>query len=142
MGVSRAPILGRRYFSDQYEAEMRSLHVTRTQHQPRPINNHIVSQQSKAAIMSLARQVPRFAARISARPVSTSAVRMAAGDAGAPRSGGAAQGDAFTKREQASEDYYVRQQEAQKLEALKKKIADGEAQLAKDRKELEGHEKK
>ena len=67
---------------------------------------------------------------------------MAEGDAGAPRSGGAAQGDAFTKREQASEDYYMRQQEKSKLEALKKKIADNEAQLAKDREEAENLTKK
>ncbi len=62
---------------------------------------------------------------------------MAEGDTGAPRSGGSAQGDAFTKREQASEDYYVRQQEKEKLEKLKKKIADQEAALAKDREEVE-----
>lgn len=57
------------------------------------------------------------------RPFSLAARRMAEGDAGAPRSGGAAQSDAFTKREQASEDYYVRQQEREKLEKLRKKIA-------------------
>lgn len=62
---------------------------------------------------------------------------MAEGDTGAPRSGGSAQGDAFTKREQASEDYYVRQQEKEKLEALRKKIADKEADIAKDREEAE-----
>ena len=66
-----------------------------------------------------------------------SALRAAEGDTGAPRSGGAAQGDAFTKREQASEDYYVRQQEKEKLEALRKKIADKEAEIAKDREEAE-----
>jgi hypothetical protein len=66
---------------------------------------------------------------------------MAGGDTGAPR----AQGDAFTKREKANEDYYVRQEETKKLEALKKKIADQEAALAKDREEAEklsGSEKK
>lgn len=31
--------------------------------------------------------------------------------------------DAFTKREQASEDYFVRQKEMEKLQALKDKIA-------------------
>ena len=67
---------------------------------------------------------------------------MAEGDAGAPRSGGSAQGDAFTKREQASEDYYVKNQEREKLEALKKKIADQEAALAKDREEVEKISKK
>ena len=47
---------------------------------------------------------------------------MAEGDTGAPRSGGAAQGDAFTKRETASEDYYVRQQELEKLRQRKAKL--------------------
>jgi hypothetical protein len=72
-----------------------------------------------------------------ARTFSMSALRPAEGDTGAPRSGGSAQGDAFTKREQASEDYYVRQQEKEKLEALRKKIADKEAEIAKDREEAE-----
>lgn len=72
-----------------------------------------------------------------ARAFSMSAIRAAEGDAGAPRSGGAAASDSFTKREQANEDYYVKQQERQKLEALKKKIADSEAQLAQDRKDVE-----
>ena len=70
----------------------------------------------------------------STRAFSISARTMAEGSAGAPRSGGASQGDAFTKREQASEDYYVKQQEHEKLAALKKKIEDGkaaEAELAK-----------
>lgn len=62
---------------------------------------------------------------------------MAAGDTGATRSGGAAQGDAFTKREQADENLYVRKQEQEKLAALKRKIADAEAQLAKDRKDAD-----
>ena len=72
-----------------------------------------------------------------ARTFTSSALRMAEGDAGAPRSGGSAQGDAFTKREQASEDYYVRQEEKKKLEALRKKIAEKEADIAKDREEAE-----
>lgn len=78
----------------------------------------------------------------SARTFSMSAIRAAEGDTGAPRTGGAAQGDSFTKREQANEDYYVKQQERQKLEALKKKIADSEAQLAQDRKDVEEMTKK
>lgn len=86
-----------------------------------------------------ARSALRFT---SARTFSMSAIRAAEGDTGAPRSGGAAQGDAFTKREQASEDYYVRQHEKEKLEALKKKIADSEAQLAQDRKDAEELTKK
>lgn len=92
--------------------------------------------------MSLIRQVPRLATRFTARPISTSAIRMAEGDAGAPRGGGAAQGDAFTKREQASEDYYVRQQEREKLDALKKRIAQQEKDLADSQKEMEGMSKK
>lgn len=87
------------------------------------------------SLARLTRAVPRTS--ITARSFSTSIRRMAEGDTGAPRSGGSAQGDAFTKREQASEDYYVRQQEKEKLEKLKKKIADQEAALAKDREEVE-----
>ena len=92
--------------------------------------------------LRLTRQVPRLTSINSARTFSMSAIRGAAGDTGAPRSGGAAQGDSFTKREQANEDYYVKQQEKQKLEALKKKIADSEAQLAQDRKDVEEMTKK
>lgn len=62
---------------------------------------------------------------------------MAGGDTGATRSGGAAQGDAFTKREKANEDFYVRDQEKAKLEALKKKIQDQEKALEQDRAEHE-----
>lgn len=76
------------------------------------------------------------------RTFTMSAVRAAEGDTGATRSGGASQGDAFTKREQASEDYYVKQEEKKKLEALRKRIADKEADLAKDRKEAEEIAKK
>ncbi|CAO1604712.1 MAG: hypothetical protein LQ349_007887 [Xanthoria aureola] len=54
---------------------------------------------------------------------------MAEGDTGAPKAGGAAQGDAFTKREAASEDYYVRQNELEKLQNLKKKIEDHKKHL-------------
>lgn len=89
--------------------------------------------------LTTARQTFRLT---STRSFSALARRMAEGDAGAPRSGGSAQGDAFTKREQASEDYYVRQQEQEKLRALKKKIADSEAQLAQDRKDAEALSKK
>lgn len=83
------------------------------------------------------RQLPRITTVQTARSFSVAARRMAEGDTGAPRSGGAAQGDAFTKREQASEDYYVRQQEKEKLQALRQKIADKEAEIAKDREEAE-----
>lgn len=97
--------------------------------------------------MSL-RTIPRVAltgARLqatTARTFSIAARLRAEGDAGAPRSGGAAASDSFTKREQANEDFYVKQQEREKLEALKKKIADSEEQLAKDRKDAEEMGKK
>lgn len=68
---------------------------------------------------------------------SVAARRMAGGDTGAPRSGGSAQGDAFTKREEASENYYVRQHEKEKAAALKAKIQKGEAELEKDKKAME-----
>lgn len=88
------------------------------------------------SLLRMTRALPRSNIT-NTRTFATSVRRMAEGDTGAPRSGGAAQGDAFTKREQASEDYYVRQQEKEKLAQLKKKIADQEAALAKDREEVE-----
>lgn len=89
-----------------------------------------------SALNTLTRQLPRTTTT-SIRSFSLAARRMAEGDAGSPRSGGAAQSDAFTKREKANEDYYVKEEEKKKLEALRKKIADQEQQLAKDRKEAE-----
>ncbi|MDI1490132.1 MAG: ATPase inhibitor [Ramalina farinacea] len=54
---------------------------------------------------------------------------MGEGDAGAPRSGGASQGDAFTKRENADENYAIRKREMEKLQALKEKIAEHQEHL-------------
>lgn len=74
---------------------------------------------------------------VSSRSFSVAARRMAGGDTGATRSGGAAAGDSFTKREEANEAAFIKKAEREKLEALRKKIADSEAQLAKDRKEAD-----
>ncbi|KAG7007029.1 nucleoporin NSP1 [Physcia stellaris] len=63
------------------------------------------------------------------RALSTSAARFAEGDTGAPKSGGSSQGDAFNKREQADENYYVRKKEMEKLAALKEKIAEHQKHL-------------
>ena len=79
--------------------------------------------------LRIVRQLPRSTATI--RSFSAVSQRMAG-------EGSQTQSDAFSKREKANEDYYVREEEKKKLEALKKKIADQEADLAKDRKELEG----
>ncbi|KAL9132233.1 MAG: hypothetical protein Q9217_000037 [Psora testacea] len=68
--------------------------------------------------------------RISTRTITTSAIKMGEGDTGAPRSGGSTQGDAFTKREQANEDYHIRQREIEKLQQLKEKIAGHQRHLA------------
>ncbi|KAL8836624.1 MAG: hypothetical protein Q9170_002847 [Blastenia crenularia] len=77
---------------------------------------------------------------------------MAEGDTGGVRSGGSAQQsvlfelegslltfprDAFTKREAANEDYYVRQKEMEKLSDLKKKIDEHKKHLE----ELDKHVK-
>jgi len=59
---------------------------------------------------------------ISTRGFSISTIRSAAGDAGSTRSGGMSQGDAFSRREEASENLYIKQQEAEKLKLLKEKI--------------------
>ncbi|CAI6339712.1 unnamed protein product [Periconia digitata] len=56
------------------------------------------------------------AARPSQRLFSTSMRVMAAGDTGAVRPGGVRSGDAFTKREQASEELYIREEEKIKYE--------------------------
>ncbi|KAL1582786.1 hypothetical protein WHR41_08346 [Cladosporium halotolerans] len=88
------------------------------------------------------RAIPRATLPTSTRSFSAITQRMAAGDTGAPRSGGAASSDAFTKREAADEAMYVRKQEAEKLAALKKKISDQEAALAKDRQQAEEMSKK
>lgn len=47
---------------------------------------------------------------LSTRSFSALTRRMAEGDTGSTRSGGAASGDAFTKREQADESLYIRRQ--------------------------------
>lgn len=65
---------------------------------------------------------------------------MAETDRG-PGAGGATQGDSFKKRESASEDLYVRQQEQEKLRILKQKIQDSEKQLAKDKEDAAKMEK-
>lgn len=82
--------------------------------------------------MKLARVARPLSTRVQTASFSVAARRMAGGDAGAPRSGGAASGDAFTKREEASENLYIRNQEREKLAALKKKVADLEAEFEKD----------
>ncbi|KAL8799419.1 MAG: hypothetical protein Q9182_005904 [Xanthomendoza sp. 2 TL-2023] len=69
------------------------------------------------------------------RNIASTAARMAEGDTGAPKSGGAAQGDAFSKREAANEDFYVRQKEMERLQTLKQKIEEHKKHLE----ELEKH---
>jgi len=58
---------------------------------------------------------------------STTTRTMAGGDTGAPR----AQGDAFTKREKAGEDYAIREREKEKLNELKRKLAEQHEHLTK-----------
>ncbi|KAH6853833.1 mitochondrial ATPase inhibitor, IATP-domain-containing protein [Chaetomium sp. MPI-CAGE-AT-0009] len=62
------------------------------------------------------------------RTFATTARAMGAGDTGAPpKTGGP--GDAFQKRERASEDFAIRQREKEKLRELKKKLAEQQAHL-------------
>ncbi|GAO13822.1 uncharacterized protein UV8b_03950 [Ustilaginoidea virens] len=59
---------------------------------------------------------------------STTGRAMGEGDTGAPpKTGG--QGDAFQRRERASEDLAIRQRENEKLRELKKKIAEQKQHL-------------
>ncbi|KAI9867531.1 MAG: hypothetical protein M1823_009114 [Watsoniomyces obsoletus] len=52
-----------------------------------------------------------------------SALRAAEGDTGSTRSGGSASSDAFTRREQASENKFIREKEMESLRKLKEKLA-------------------
>jgi hypothetical protein len=76
------------------------------------------------------RAIPRATAPTSTRSFSALTQRMAAGDTGSTRAGGAASSDAFNKKEAAEEGLYV------------KKIADGEAQVAKDKETADAMNKK
>ncbi|KAF2017582.1 hypothetical protein BU24DRAFT_420616 [Aaosphaeria arxii CBS 175.79] len=60
----------------------------------------------------------------SKRLLSTTARVMTGGDtgSGASRAGGIRSGDAFTKREAANEEMYIRQEERAKLLAIKEKL--------------------
>ncbi|KAI5305339.1 hypothetical protein KEM56_004677 [Ascosphaera pollenicola] len=69
------------------------------------------------------------------RSFSTAAVRMGDGDTGAPRNTGSRSGDAWTQKEAAQENLYVRQKEMEKLAALKEKLQQQRAHLD----ELEEH---
>ncbi|KUL88414.1 hypothetical protein ZTR_05469 [Talaromyces verruculosus] len=59
---------------------------------------------------------------VATRSFSVASVRMGEGDTGAPRAGGVAAGDSFTKREAAQENLYVKEKELQKLRELKAKL--------------------
>ncbi|CAG8974161.1 hypothetical protein HYALB_00002800 [Hymenoscyphus albidus] len=72
---------------------------------------------------------------IQTRAFSITTRAMAAGDTGAVRPGGSAQGDAFNKREKANEDYAIREREKEKLLELRKKLAEQQGHL----KKLEEH---
>ncbi|KAI8953818.1 putative mitochondrial ATPase inhibitor [Xylaria longipes] len=67
---------------------------------------------------------------VSSRAFSTTIRAMSAGDTGAPpKTGG--QGDAFQRRERASEDYAIRMREKEKLLELRKKIQEQQQHLKK-----------
>jgi len=63
------------------------------------------------------------------RSFSVAAIRSAEGDTGAARSGGAASGDSFSKREAASENLFIRQKEKESLQKLKEKLQTQRAHL-------------
>ncbi|KAF2731609.1 hypothetical protein EJ04DRAFT_526012 [Polyplosphaeria fusca] len=71
------------------------------------------------------------------RLLSTTARAMAGGDTGSgtSRPGGTRSGDAFTRRETAAEELYIKQEERAKLMAIKEKLS----QQKKHIEELEKH---
>ncbi|PQE27969.1 ATPase mitochondria protein [Rutstroemia sp. NJR-2017a WRK4] len=89
----------------------------------------------RTALTSLRPAVRSTFSPAATRAFSVSARTMAGGDTGASRPGGAAQGDAFTKREKANEDYTIRMREKEKLLELKKKLQEQHDNLRK----LENH---
>lgn len=70
------------------------------------------------------------------RTLTTTPSRPAEGDTGAMRAGGSAHSDAFTKREKAAEDMWVREREKNVMAVMREKIARQEALLEEDRKVL------
>ncbi|KAK5138087.1 hypothetical protein LTR08_005885 [Meristemomyces frigidus] len=91
--------------------------------------------------MSLRTITRALPSRLTMRTFSVATRLSAGGDAGAPRSGGSAQGDAFTKREQASENYEIQRREKDKLQALKAKHEKLKLEAEAAGKELEKAEK-
>ncbi|THW38330.1 hypothetical protein D6D21_07238 [Aureobasidium pullulans] len=106
---------------------------------------YIIADLAQIHIMSSALRIARVArpavANVQVARFSIASRMMAAGDTGATRSGGAASGDAFSKREDASENLYVKRHEQEKLEQLRQKVKAGEAQLAKDKADLDKAQK-
>lgn len=70
------------------------------------------------------------------RSLTTSPRLRAEGDTGALRTGGSAHSDAFTKREKAAEDMWIRDREKNVIAMLRDKIARQEALLEEDRRML------
>ena len=82
------------------------------------------------------RTLPPLISRTTLRTLTTSPRLLAEGDVGATRAGGTAHGDAFTKREKAAEDMWIRDREKNVIAVLRDKIARQEAMLEEDRKAL------
>ncbi|KAL2757616.1 hypothetical protein ACRALDRAFT_1068158 [Sodiomyces alcalophilus JCM 7366] len=80
---------------------------------------------------SVVKAAVRQPLNIASRATFTTTARvMAAGDTGAPpKTGGP--GDAFQRRERASEEFAIRQREKEKLQEMKKKISEQQAHLQK-----------
>ncbi|RMZ89148.1 hypothetical protein DV736_g3636, partial [Chaetothyriales sp. CBS 134916] len=57
------------------------------------------------------------------RSFTITGLRAAEGDVGGVRSGGSASSDAFSRREQASENKFIREKELESLKKLKEKLA-------------------
>ncbi|KAL1958412.1 hypothetical protein VTO42DRAFT_4513 [Malbranchea cinnamomea] len=72
------------------------------------------------------RQTARPLLRVTRLPLnrsfSVAAVRMGEGDTGSIRPGGTASGDAWTKKESAQENIYMKQREMEKLKAIREKL--------------------
>ncbi|KAJ9656260.1 ATPase inhibitor [Neophaeococcomyces mojaviensis] len=80
-------------------------------------------------------QIVKLTTRASTRSFSVAAIRRAEGDLGGTRAGGSASADSFNKREQASENLFIREKEMENLKKLKAKLKEQRKHLD----ELDAH---
>ncbi|ATY58585.1 ATPase mitochondria [Cordyceps militaris] len=130
-GASHAPIRPTHCVHHFVTADTGKYHSASPPFSHRSLANPCIANRASTPLPTMLRTT--FAKTAALRPIraaafSTTARAMAEGDTGAPpRTGG--QGDAFQRRERASEDYAIRQREKEKLLELKQRLAEQQEHL-------------